>query len=150
MSETVGYLLRGFPRQTADRAQYERELADVPAQVLVKAVRSILRQPGEWLPTVGDVRARCVELMLDLPSEREAARQVDARIQWARSGRGGECPSVHPLVREAVAHVGGWHTLKSSDRPEVVRGQMLRFYREARQAEIRERSADDLDGFTPA
>ena len=143
VADVVGYLARGFPRQPIDRDQYIRELADVPVGVLAAAVQQSLRTPGEWVPSVGDIRARCAEQMLGLPSEREAAQQVDGRIRWGRA-KDGEPPTVHPLVREAVDHVGGWHSIRSSDRPEVVRGQMLRFYREARDAEIRSAASRDM------
>ena len=140
----VEYLARAFPRQPFDIGQYERELADCPPALLGQAVRGLLRVPGEWCPSIGDVRGKVAELLLGLPSERDAARQVDARIAWARNQEG-DPPAVHALVREAVQHVGGWHSIRAADRPEVVRGQLLRFYRDARSAEIRETATRDLN-----
>ena len=149
LPDLIGQLARNWPHQELDRVQYERELADCPLDALAAAVRVLLRVPREWRPGIGDVRAAVAEKLLALPSERDAARQVDARIAWARD-RQGDPPPVHALVREAVAHVGGWHSIRAADRPEVVRGQLLRFYRDARQAEIRETAAQDMDAITPA
>jgi hypothetical protein len=143
-TDTVAYLARAYPRQPFDLGQYERELADIPESTLAAAVKALLRTSREWAPSVGEIRAACAETALGLPTERDAARQVEARIQWARGPRQADAPVVHPLVREAVAHVGGWHSIRCADRPEVVRGQMLRFFREARDAEIRAVAALDM------
>lgn len=142
--ELVGKLSSAYPRQKIDRTHYEEELADVPLDVLAPAMRAIIRTPGEWVPTVGDIRAACAAAVLELPTEREAVAQVDARIRWARAGRDGEPPELHPLVREAVDRVGGWHSLRVAEKPEVVRAQMIRYYRESRDGAIRDRAAADL------
>lgn len=149
LTDLVGKLASAYPRQKIDRKHYEAELADVPLEVLAAAVRRLIRAPGEWLPSVGDVRAECAGAILGLPSEQEAAAQVEARMRWAREGRHGDRPEVHPLVRAAIDHVGGWHNIRSADRPEVVRGQMLRYFREARDQQVRDQSMQDFHRSCP-
>lgn len=143
VAQTVDYLARTFHRQPFAQDVYQAELADCPPDVLAAAVRSLIRTSMEWVPSIGHIRAEIAERLLALPSEREAVAQVDARIEHGRA-REGDAPVVHPLVREAVNHVGGWHSLRASDRPEVVRAQLLRFYRDARAAEVRECAAKDF------
>ncbi len=145
-AEMIAYLASAFPRQTMNADLYENELADCPASLLAAGIRDVLRVPREWIPSVGDIRFAVAERILALPDEREAMQQVDARIEWARARSDGDkdAPELHPLVREAVNHVGGWHSLRASDRPEVARGQLLRYFREARAGLVRECAAKDM------
>jgi hypothetical protein len=143
VAQTVDYLARTFHRQPFAQDVYRAELADCPPAELAAAVRSLIRTSAEWVPSIGLIRAEVAERLLALPSEREAVAQVDARIEYGRSHEG-TAPELHALVKEAVNHVGGWYSLRNSDRPEVVRGQLLRYYRDARAGLVRECAAKDF------
>lgn len=117
---------------------YLRELADLPDDVLERAVSQIIRTKREsWFPTIGEIRAVAAELVLALPGEADALGQVEARLAWGIL-RQGDPPDVHPLVREALDHAGGFKALRHSESPTVVRGQMMAYYRDLRARAIRD------------
>lgn len=153
-SETVRALVAeialAFPNRGLDERQYIRDLSDVPVGILRDTVGAMLRTSRDWPPSVGDVREAAAAAVLGIPDEMVAHRQINQRIAWARQGGTGDAPELHPLAREAVSYVGGWHALRTADRPEVVRGQMLRWYREARQSELRAVAAANMSGLASA
>lgn len=148
-TEILADLGDAFPRQQVSRetfAVYVREVSDIPAPVLERVVRSLIRS-SEWWPTVRAIREAAAELTLGLPGEADALAQIEARMAWSRteeSDRSAEPPPVHPLVREALDHVGGWHAFRAADEPAVVRGQFGRLYRELRARAIRDAQIGDL------
>lgn len=145
----IADLARAYPNRI-DQEIYTRDLADIPRDVLWATIRDTVRTAREWPPSVGDLREAAAARLLAIPDEREAIRQIEARIRWGRTSGDTPLPELHPLAREAVAHVGGWHSLRMSDRPDVTRGQLLRYYRETRQYEIRRAATGDLGALTPA
>lgn len=136
--EILADLARAFPRtpiETETFRVYVRELEDLPPEALAAACRGLIRT-SEWFPTIRAIREATVEWTLRLPSEVEALAQVDARIRWAREGRDGEAPAVHPSVRQAVERVGSFHTFRTAEKPGVVRTQFVRYYQEIRSRQI--------------
>lgn len=123
--------------------QYLRHLSDVPIEVLRVAVDRLIRTES-WFPSIAGIRLVCAELLLDLPGEEEALRQVSTRAHWRREAPDQEPPDVHPLVQEAVDRVGGLWALRTSERPSVVIGQFTKVYREMRGNAVREACAGDL------
>lgn len=144
VEELIADLKDAFPRQRVSEATFEvyvRELTDVPADVLAVTVRELVRS-SEFFPSISAIRQAAAERTLTLPSEAEALTQIEARMKWALDQRiqGDEHvdpPPVHPLVREALDHVGGWHAIRAAERAEVVRGQLLRIYRDLRAEAVR-------------
>lgn len=119
---------------------YLRELADLPPAALEAACRELIRT-SEFFPTVRAIREAAVERLLGLPGEAEALAQVEARADWfkdAEHEREGDPPDVHPRVKEALDHVGGFYAFRTAENPSVVRGQFLRLYRELRERDLRE------------
>lgn len=145
---------RAFPRQTIDGETfrvYLRELEDVPAGALDEAVRSLIRT-SEFFPSVRAIRETVAERTLQIPLEAAALEQVHRRIAWARddeADRDGVPPDLHPLVRDALGHVGGFSAFKTADEPGVVRGQFLRLFREVRAAAVRDAQLGDLAALEP-
>lgn len=143
ISELVADLAKAFPRQavSGDSVRvYRRALEDIPPAVLQETVDELIRT-SRFFPTVAEIREAAAERTLGLPSEAEALEQIKARQRWARDPEildPADPPTLHPLVREAVDHVGGWHAFRASDRAEVVRGQFLRLYRDLRAAGVRD------------
>lgn len=150
--ETFGLiadLMRVFPQATAKLAPqevdamarlYARELADLPPGLLEEAVRDLIRTE-RWFPTIAAIRERTAERALALPEEAGALAQVEERMRWGRlddSERPAEPPEVHPLVRAAVDHVGGFHAFRETQEAAVLRGQFGRLYREMRARAIHE------------
>lgn len=157
VSDALMGLMRAFPRNfertPRDEAQatlvlYGQHLDDVPADVLAAAVRRLIRTE-EWFPTVARIREACAELLLGLPGEVDALTQVDDRLEWART-RHGAAPPLHPDVRRAVELVGGFHALRTADKPSVVRGQLRNVYRELRGDRLRAAQDGDLAALPPA
>lgn len=135
-ADILSDLVRLYEREQVGRERYGilvRELSDVPPEVLERAVRQVART-SEFFPTLAAIRSACAELVLDLPSESAALAQVEARMRWGRADEDarGDPPRVHPLVKAALDHVGGYYAFKSADEPAVVRGQFLRLYRSLR------------------
>lgn len=129
-------LMRAYPRQpfTEDNFRaYQAALADVPPELLEPAVRALIRET-KWLPTIAEIRERVAELALRLPREPEALQQIEERMRWGRESATtrGDPPDVHPLVREALDRVGGWHSFHIAEEATVIRGQFGRLYRELR------------------
>lgn len=116
---------------------YVRELADVPAAVLELAIREIIRT-HEFFPTVRTIREVAAERILALPSEPAALAQVDARIEWSRTGEEGAAPDVHPVVREALDRCGGYHRFRHGDNASIVQSQFQKVYRELRAHALRD------------
>lgn len=143
----VADLAQALPRPPVTAAQlriYERELADLPADVLVPAIR-ILMRTSEFFPTIKAIRETCAELTLGLPSEAEALTQIEARVRWAQRGADPPPPEVHPTVKEALDHVGGFHAFKTTDNPGVMRGQFLRLYRDLRAGAVLEHQVGAIE-----
>lgn len=140
LRKLVGEMADAFPRSgtTAETwLVYARELSDLPIDALERAGRALIRT-SEFFPTIRALREAVAEATLGLPSEADALTQIEQRMAWTRTTRTEEPPALHPLVREALTHVGGWHALRSAEKPEVVRGQFLRLYREIRGHAIRD------------
>lgn len=147
-AQILADLKRAFPRQVLDAETfgvYLRELNDVPPQLLEVVVQELIRT-SEWFPTVRAIREKAAERTLALPGEAEALAQIEARLRHTReNGTAEDAPLVHPLVREAVNHVGGYSSFRSSDDPGVVRGQFGRLYREMRTRAIVEAQVGNLE-----
>lgn len=151
VADAVADLVDAFPDKAPEEATvrlYISSLADVPPDLLAGAVAQIIRtKTDDWFPTIGRVREAVAERALDLPSEAEALRQVDARIAWARlPERDRDAPPpVHPLVSEALDRVGGYHAVRTSDRPDLLWSTLGRLYRDLRSSAI----LDVQSGRTP-
>ena len=135
MSSTIDFvaaLKDAFPRQEVKSRTFEiyvEELSDIPLPTLGAVVKVLIRT-SEFFPSIRAIREAAAEITLGLPNEDEALSQVERRI----AVRGGD---VHPDVKRALDHVGGYFVFKSTSEPSVVRGQFLRIYREIRADRIR-------------
>jgi hypothetical protein len=137
--EILADLKAAFPRQELDQATvrvYVKHLSDLSATYVEQACEGLI-QTSEWFPTIRAIREATAELMLSLPSEAEALAQLDARIEWARTGKQGDEPEVHPLVHRCLQYTGGWHGFREAERPGAVRAQFTRLYQDVRTAEVR-------------
>lgn len=156
--ETFGLiadLVRAFPQSLkalppgeieALARLYERELSDLPPGLLAEAVRDLIRTE-KWFPQIAAIRERVAERALALPDESGALAQVEERMRWGRadeSERAPEAPGVHPLVREAVDHVGGFYAFREAQEAAILRGQFGRLYRELRARAVYEYQLDPL------
>lgn len=140
-------LANAYPRQAVPDATvmvYLRALQDVPPAELERAIRALIRE-SRFFPAVSEILERVAELALALPSEPDALAQIEARMRWARlpEREQGDPPVVHPLVLEALARVGGWHTFRNAEDATVIRGQYGRLYRDLRASAIRLRQSGE-------
>ena len=46
-------------------------------------------------------------------------------------------PEVHPMVRRAIEHVGGWYTIRTTERIDTTRREFMRAYEQIRDDELR-------------
>jgi len=103
------------------------QLGDLEEDILLAAVRDLCGTPGQWSPSVGDIRQRAVELSLGQlapPSGGEAwARACD----WAV----GLEVELTDIERHVIKLLGGSWELKSALNPTSIRRDFLRFYDEA-------------------
>lgn len=142
LHDLIARLAEAFPREKVTSQRLEllvSELADLQAEAVAAAVTETIRK-SEFFPTIAALRKAAAEFMLGLPSEPAALAQVEARLAWARKPEAerGEPPEVHPLVREALDQVGGWHAFRAVEEATIVRGQFLRLFRELRATTIHE------------
>lgn len=144
----VGAYLHQFRQQQVPTSlvdTYLRELQDVPVDTLERAIREVIRTHDRF-PTVAAIRAAAAEATLRLPTEGDALAQIERRIAWGRANENerGDRPEIHPLVRDALERVGGFHAFRNAESPEILRGQFGRLYRELRAGAIRTAQAGDL------
>lgn len=140
-ADLIARLEQAFPREKVSAQRMGlllAEVADIPPAALEAAVQDAIRR-SEFFPSIAALRNAAAEWMLGLPREPDALAQVEVRMAWARrpeAERSSDPPEVHPLVREALDRVGGWHAFRATDEAGVVRGQFMRIYRELRAGAI--------------
>lgn len=147
--ELLARLADAFPRNQLGAGTlrvYLEELADVPPDVLAQAARALIRT-SEFFPTVRAIREACAEHALALPTEADALTQIEARMRWAREPEAdrGPAPVVHPLVREVLGHVGGFHAFRATEEQTVIRGQFLKLFRTSRAELVRSTQVGPLE-----
>lgn len=127
-------LARAFPREKVRPETFElyaTDLHQVDPEVLDAAVTRIIRT-SEFFPTVRAIREACAEILLDLPTEAEALAQAEAVARWQSEGMTGDAPPVHALTEQAVRLVGGYREFRINNRPNEIRSQFTRYYRDLR------------------
>ncbi len=141
LEQILAELTQAFPHPAVPATTarvYMRELDGIPTPTLAAAVRELIRT-RERFPPLSLVLAACAELTLALPGEADALAQIERRISWGRSDDDrGPVPPVDPIVAEAVSHVGGYYAFREAEKPEVIRGQFSRIFKELRAAAIRD------------
>ena len=132
-------LARAFPRETLTPervALYTEMLSDIPEPILVQAADTLILT-SRFFPAISEIREQAAELTVSLPSDEQALEQVQARIDWAKSGKNGNPPDVHPIARLVVEEVGGWYAMRSSGIADVARAQFTKSYHARRARRIR-------------
>lgn len=102
------------------------QLHDLDANTLLAATRDLCGAPGQWAPSVGDIRQRAVELSLGHlapPSVGEAWGRV---VEWAK----GEPIQLTDAEKAAAKRAGGTWELKHSENVTTTRAHFIRFYEE--------------------
>jgi hypothetical protein len=135
LASALADLARAFPQREVTAGTlgiYLQNLSDLPVAAVVDACTVLIRT-SEFFPTVHAIRETVAESLLGLPSEAEALALVNSK-------HASRCP----LVREALEAVGGYHAWAASREPTMLRGQLLRIYRDLRAARINEAIAGTL------
>ncbi len=117
-------------------------LADIPGNLLKNAIIDLICDPGQFAPSLGDIRARATDLIMrssGLPDAQSAYQEVSnmpagmSRLLEPREVDGQWIIEMqkfswsHPFV-EIVAHKIGWPRTFPTDEPGVDRAQFIRFY----------------------
>lgn len=101
-------------------------LQDIDDKSLMEASKDLTSSPGQWPPTIGELRHRATEISMGLlatPSAVEAWERVLDLIK-------GEAIQLHDDEKRALKFVGGTWAVKNSERPDVLRSQFLKAYNE--------------------
>lgn len=130
-----------FPQRPVPAATiylYVEHLTDLP-EAQVEAAVATLVCTYEWFPTLRAIREAVAENTLGLPSQDQALVQVERLIEWGRLDEGSRpaAPTLHPAVREALDHVGGFYAFRGADEPTIVRAQFLKLYASIRERQIK-------------
>jgi hypothetical protein len=161
----VGTLLAAFPRESVTQETvevYSRMLEDLPYEDTLRAVKRILATRYTF-PTIADVRREVFEDRLGLPTAVEVWEQV---LRPAITD-GEDGPPRDPLVSEVMKATGiSRYDVRSSEKPEVLRGQFVKAYEITRRRRLEdenlgsfgevsrgkaqaEAAAGEVDGATP-
>ena len=103
------------------------QLGDLEEDILLAAVRDLCGAPGQWSPSVGDIRQRAVELSLGQLAPPSGGEAWGRACDWA----GGSEIELTDLERCVIKRLGGSWELKHSLNPTSTRRDFLRFYDEA-------------------
>jgi hypothetical protein len=103
------------------------QLGDLEEDILLAAVRDLCGAPGQWSPSVGDIRQRAVELSLGQLAPPSGGEAWERACDWA----GGSEVELTDLERCVIKRLGGSWELKHSLNPTSTRRDFLRFYDEA-------------------
>ena len=112
-------------------------LRDMEETSVIEAVRDLISAPGQFPPSVGDVRHRATELSMGLlapPSAIEAWERVTGYAM-------GEVIHLSEDEARALKFVGGTWAVTHTSNPETVRSQFMRAYDEYTRRRILETRA---------
>jgi hypothetical protein len=128
----LAQLTAAFPTEMSNEtmAIYEKYLMDIPEDDLRFAVDEIIIT-SKFFPRVSEIRDKVNENQLrreGVPCSADAWAEVQREMKAKGIYHAPEFS--HPLVREVMYAVGGWHHLNSavSINMETVRAQYLRMY----------------------
>lgn len=146
LTQLLESLMLAFPREKVTPATigvYTRSLGDLPRDALERAVGDVI-STEHFFPSIARLRERTCERVLALPTEEAALSQIEARQRWSRESEHtrGESPVVHPLVKEALDHMGGASAFRMSENPSMLRAQFLTMYRGMRAESVRSMQLD--------
>lgn len=104
-------------------------LADIPAEALRLAAEECCIADDPWLPSVGQLRHKALDLLADdaqLMTAGEAWDEVCREIH--RVGHDGKPEFSQENVRRAVSGVGGWFYLCTSQNPMADRARFFQTF----------------------
>ena len=114
------------PLQESLAAFWLDQLQDLDETCLIAATRDLCGSPGQWSPSVGDIRQRAVELSmghLAPPPPGEAWERV---VEWTK----GEPIQLSDDEKTALKRCGGKWELQHSGNAQTTRAHFLKFYDE--------------------
>jgi hypothetical protein len=109
------------------RALWAELLKDITGEVVLAATKQILADPSPFPPTVGQVRAKCVDITTGTIGGETAAMAWDVVLAYIA---GTSCDTSHMSEKclRALKSVGGTWQVMHSDKPGVVRAQFIKSY----------------------
>ena len=113
------------------------QLRDLDADTLISATRDVCGAPGQWSPSVGDIRQRTVELAMGHLAPPKAGRAWKRVCDWAH----GESVQLTDTEKAAVEAVGKKWELKHGENMTATRAHFFRIYDEIVQELVMTRRA---------
>jgi hypothetical protein len=127
----VQELMACYPAQPVSPANvqaYVRHLADLPMPLLAAAVQRTVAS-SRFFPTIAELRAAAAALVDDAPDADQAWATVMHQV--ARVGRTGKPELGHPRISEALAAIGTWYDVCSSETTAADRATFTKAYEAA-------------------
>lgn len=145
---SMAVLTAAFPKDIPEPTVklYVSNLQDLPDEVLTAAANQLVRT-NRWLPSIAEIRERCVLMMNPqaFPPDAEAAwHEIEKTAQT--DGRFIRPNWSHEAVGEALEAAGGYYEACMSNRPDQVRRRFLNAYTPIRDKAVKRALAEPVYG----
>jgi hypothetical protein len=114
------------------RALWSELLADMGAEIVLAATKQILADPSPFPPTVGQVRAKCVEIATGAIGGETATQAWDTVLAFCADKVGKDALSKRCLA--TLRHVGGSWAVMRSEEPGILRSQFMKAFESCTEA----------------
>lgn len=126
-----------YPRQEFSEstvAVYVRMLSDIPYDIAQKAVYKLIAE-SVFIPTVAEIRKAAVEIACPAPHVEDAVIEVRNAIRSYSPYNEWRHEWTSPVVRDAVAAMGGLSHMGGNEQPEYMWREFRRVYESIRERE---------------
>jgi hypothetical protein len=133
--KTIRFAMRAFLEvYGGDRFKVTKErkaiwcelLGDIDSEIVLAATKQILADPSPFPPTVGQVRAKCVEIATGSIGGETATQAWDTVLAFCADKVGKDALSKRCL--DTLRHVGGSWAVMRSEEPGILRSQFMKAF----------------------
>lgn len=101
-------------------------LSDISADVVLAAVAAVLASDREYPPTVGHVRARCIDMMTGGTTQETAIEAWESVLDMIADRKGPD--ELTQKCKRALRHVGGSWAVAHTEQAGFIRSQFVAAY----------------------